>query len=130
MPGGGDSLDRHPSVCRALAGLTRVVHCEGMERKILDDLVVMPANRPLVIATRFLLPLDAHIFASRLLQEGIEAQVMDADTIYAVGAFMGSLARGGVRVMVPESQLAAAERILAASNAGEYEIDENFDPNS
>jgi hypothetical protein len=101
-----------------------------MEEKILDDLVVPPASGPLRIATRFLLPLDAHIFAARLVQEGIEAQVMDADTIYAVGAFLGSLARGGVRVMVPQSQLEAAERVLAACNAGEYQIDENFDPNS
>jgi len=89
---------------------------------------VEPARGSLKIATRFLLPVDAHVFAARLEQEGIEAHVMDADTIYAVGAFMGSLARGGVRVMVPESQLADAERILAAYNAGEYAIDENFDP--
>jgi hypothetical protein len=101
-----------------------------MERSILDDLVVPPPRGPLRIATRFLLPLDAHIFAARLVQEGIDAQVMDADTIYAVGAFMGSLARGGVRVMVPESQLEAAGRVLAASDAGEYQIDEDFDPNS
>ena len=57
-----------------------------MARKILDELVVPAANGPLVIATRFLLPLDAHLFASRLEAEGIAAQVMDADTVYAVGA--------------------------------------------
>jgi len=74
------------------------------------------------------LPLDAHLFASRLEAEGIAAQVMDADTVYAVGAFLGSLARRGVRVMVPESQRAAAERVLAACEAGEYAIDEDFDP--
>jgi hypothetical protein len=37
---------------------------------------------------------------------------------------------GGVRVMVPQSQLAAAERVLAVYNAGEYAIDEDFDVNS
>ena len=83
---------------------------------------------PLKVVTRFLLPVDAQVFAARLEQEGIEAHVMDADTIYAVGAFMGSPARGGVRVMVPESQLAEAERVLAAYHAGEYAIDEDFDP--
>jgi hypothetical protein len=36
---------------------------------------------------------------------------------------------GGVRVMVPESQMDEARRILAAFNAGDYAIDENFDPN-
>ena len=30
--------------------------------------------------------------------------------------------------MVPESQLPAAEQVLAACNAGEYAIDEDFDP--
>jgi hypothetical protein len=95
-----------------------------------EEIVVPAASGPLCIATRFLLPLDAQVFAARLEQEGIAAQVMDADTIYAVGAFLYSLARGGVRVMVPQSQLAAAERVLAAYNAGEYAIDEDFDVNS
>jgi hypothetical protein len=92
-----------------------------------DGIVVPAASGPLCVATRFLLPLDAQMFAARLEQEGIAAQVMDADTIYAVGAY--SLARGGVRVMVSQSQLAAAERVLAAYNAGEYAIDEDFDVN-
>jgi hypothetical protein len=95
-----------------------------------EEIVVPPASGPLCIATRFLLPLDAQVFAARLEQEGIAARVMDADTIYAVGAFLYSLARGGVRVMVPQSQLAAAERVLAAYDAGEYAIDEDFDVNS
>jgi hypothetical protein len=54
---------------------------------------------------------------------------MDSDTLYANGAFHTSLGLGGARVMVPESQLAESQRILAAFNAGEYAIDENFDPN-
>jgi hypothetical protein len=94
-----------------------------------EQAAVAPVLGPLRIATRFLLPVDAQVFAARLEQEGIVARVMDADTVYAVGAFMGSLARGGVRVMVPESQLDAAERVLAAYNAGEYAIDDDFDVN-
>jgi hypothetical protein len=31
--------------------------------------------------------------------------------------------------MVPRSQMEAAKRVLAAVNAGEYAIDESFDPN-
>jgi hypothetical protein len=92
-----------------------------------EQMAIAPAAGPLRIASRFLLPLDAQMFAARLEQEGIAARVLDADTAYAVGAY--SLARGGVRVMVPESQLAAAERVLAAYNAGEYAIDEDFDVN-
>jgi hypothetical protein len=94
-----------------------------------DPLDVDPALGPLRICTRFLLPMDAQIFAARLDAEGIRAHVMDSDTVYANGAFHTSLGLGGVRVMVPESQLAAAQRVLEAFNAGEYAIDENFDPN-
>jgi len=39
------------------------------------------------------------------------------------------LSLGGVRVMVPESQLEAAMRIRVAFDAGEYAIDEDFDVN-
>ena len=84
---------------------------------------------PLRICTRFLLPMDAEIFAARLKTEGIGAVVMDSDTVYANGAFHTSLGMGGVRVMVPQSQMAEAQQILAAYNAGEFAIDENFDPN-
>jgi hypothetical protein len=86
------------------------------------------ATGPLRICTRFLLPLDAEIFAARLKAEGIGAVVMDSDSFYVNGA-VGALGMGGVRVMVPETQMADAQRILAAFNAGEYAIDENFDPN-
>jgi hypothetical protein len=80
---------------------------------------------PLDVCSRFLTPLDAEIFAARLAAEGIEAMVLDADSVYG----NGSLGTGGVRVMVREAQMDAAKRVLAALNAGEYAIDENFDPN-
>jgi len=86
------------------------------------------ASDPLVICTRFLLPMDAEIFAARLQAEGIAAVVMDSNTVYANGAFHTSLSLGGVRVMVPKTQMAESQRVLAAFNAGEYAIDENFDP--
>jgi hypothetical protein len=89
----------------------------------------METTDPLRICTRFLLPLDAEIFAARLQAEGIHALVMDADSFYVNGA-VGSLGMGGVRVMVPESQAVAAQRVLDAFNAGEYAIDESFDPNT
>lgn len=88
---------------------------------------VEPGRGPLKICARFLMPLEAEMFAARLVQEGIAARVIDSDTVYGYGAIMYSLDLGGVRVMVPESQLEAALRIRAALDAGEYAIDENFD---
>lgn len=82
---------------------------------------------PLRICERFLLPLEAQIFAARLQEEGLAPRVMDADTIYAIGAYHASLGYGGVRVMVPESQLEQALRIRDALKAGEFAIDEDFD---
>ncbi len=81
------------------------------------------------ICARFLRAPDAEIFAARLSAEGIVAHVMDANTVYSDG-FAGGFGTGGIRVMVPESQVADAQRVLEAFNAGEYAIDEDFDPNS
>jgi hypothetical protein len=88
--------------------------------------MIDPARSSLRVCTRFMLPLDAQIFAARLTAEGIFAQVMDADSVYG----NGSLGTGGVRVMVRDAQMADAQRVLVAFNAGEYAIDEDFDPNA
>ena len=82
---------------------------------------------PLVICARFMLPMDAEVFAARLHAEGIVAHVMDANTPYTDG-FAGGFGTGGIRVMVAAPQLAEATRVLAAFNAGDYAIDESFDP--
>jgi hypothetical protein len=81
---------------------------------------------PLRACARFVMPMEAQIFAARLVAEGISAHVMDANSTYADGFVSGSGA-GGIRVMVPESQMAQAERLLAAFQAGEFAIDEDFD---
>ncbi len=52
---------------------------------------------------------------------------MDANTVYSDG-FAGGVGTGGIRVMVPESQLDQSRRVLAAYNAGEYAIDETSIP--
>jgi hypothetical protein len=82
--------------------------------------------RSLTVCARFVMPLEAQIFASRLVAEGVEAHVMDSNTTYADG-FVSGVGRGGVRVMVPAAQLAQARQVLAAFQAGEYAIDEDFD---
>jgi hypothetical protein len=79
------------------------------------------------VCARYLLPLDAQVLASCLQNEGIAAVVMDADTIYATGALFSAMPRGGVRVMVPASQLEAALQIRARYDAGEFAITEDFD---
>jgi DNA-binding transcriptional MocR family regulator len=91
---------------------------------------VAHGHGPLCICARYLMPLDAQVLAARLQAEGLAATVMDSDTIYSAGALFGSLPRGGVRVMVPESQLEQAKRIREKFDAGDYAIDENFDPDA
>ena len=101
-------------------------------RTALDDsqgTEVAHGHGPLCLCARYLNPIDAQVLAARLQQEGLAAQVMDADTVYANGALFGSLSLGGVRVMVPESQLEDAKRIRERFDAGEYAIDEDFDVN-
>jgi hypothetical protein len=93
---------------------------------------VPPGQGPLCVAARFAMPMEAEVFAARLLQEGIAARVMDGDNINAYGAlasggFAGGLV-GGVRVMVPQSQLSDAQRVREKLDAGDYAIDESFDP--
>jgi hypothetical protein len=95
-----------------------------------EPVEVAHGHGPLQICARYLQPIDAQVLAARLQAEGLAARVMDADTVYANGALFGSLGLGGVRVMVPESQLEAARRIRERFDAGEFAIDENFDPNS
>ena len=95
-----------------------------------DALEVAHGHGPLRVCARYLLPLDAQVLVARLQQEGLAARLMGADAIGAVGAFMGSNDQGGMRVMVPESQLEQAIRIREKFDAGDYAIDESFDPDA
>ena len=90
-------------------------------------LEVAHGHGPLQICARFLNPIDAQVLAACLQNAGLAARVMDSDTIFASGALFGSLPRGGVRVMVPQSQFEEALRVRAAFDAGELAIDEEFD---
>lgn len=84
-------------------------------------------DHALTTCARFLTPVDAEIFAARLIGEGLSAHVMDQNSAYTEG-FAGGFSAGGIRVMVPRSQLEHAQRIYAAYVAGEFAIDESFDP--
>ena len=94
-----------------------------------EGVEVAHGHGPLRICARYLNPMDAQVLVARLQAEGLAARIADADTVYANGALFGSLALGGVRVMVPESQLDDAKRIRTAYDAGEYAIDDDFDVN-
>jgi putative signal transducing protein len=107
-------------------GLTLAAHAAFDEAQGVE---VAPGHGPLCLCARYLNPMDAEILVARLQTEGLAARLMDSDTVYANGALFGSLSLGGVRVMVPESQLQDAMRIRAAFDAGEYAIDEDFDVN-
>jgi hypothetical protein len=100
-------------------------------RAALDDqgIEVAPGHGPLSLCARYLNPIDAQVLVARLQSEGLAARTMDVDTVFANGVLFGSLSLGGVRVMVPESQLEDAKRIREAFDAGDYAIDEDFDVN-
>lgn len=89
---------------------------------------VARGHGPLRVCARYFVPLDAQVMAARLQAEGLAARVIDSDAGYASGD-IGSLGTGGVRVMVPESQLARALDVRRRFDAGEFAIDESFDPN-
>jgi hypothetical protein len=82
-----------------------------------------PAPGELSVCGVFLHPIAAEALKVRLMAEGLSAV-----THYANGGVFGNVGDAGVRVLVPQSQLADAERIRAAMEAGDYAIDENFDP--
>jgi Putative prokaryotic signal transducing protein len=94
-----------------------------------EGVEVAHGHGPLSICARYLNPMDAQVLVALLQAEGLAARIADADTVYVNGALFGSLALGGVRVMVPESQLEDAKRIRIAFDAGEFAIDDDFDVN-
>lgn len=71
----------------------------------------------LALLARFSTAVEAHILVGRLRNEGIEAMVLDE---YLVTTnWLYSQAIGGVRVVVPVSQLQLAQEILAADTKEE-----------
>lgn len=67
-------------------------------------------------------PTEAHIIRGVLRSAGLAAHVADANIVQA-NAWM-TQAVGGVRVMVPESQVSAAQEAIAEYNAGLFDLDE------
>lgn len=77
----------------------------------------------LVELARVLTPTEAFILQGRLQAENVAAVVADAGLAQA--NYLLTLALGGVRVLVPASQLAAAREIKLALERGDYALGED-----
>jgi hypothetical protein len=76
----------------------------------------------LVLIARLFTALDAHLLQSRLEAEGVPTVVVD-DNIVQTNPFL-TMAVGGVRVLVPESQAVRAREIARDVERGDYALDD------
>lgn len=79
----------------------------------------------LLIAARYLDPMEAHVARGCLVAAGIPAVVADNNHIQANQLM--SPAMGGVRVLVPEEYLQQSTEVLAALARGDYALGEDAD---
>jgi hypothetical protein len=79
----------------------------------------------LMVVARFFSPTDAFMLQSCLEANGVPAVVADAHLVQA-NQFL-TTAVGGVRVLVPQSHFAQGMAVRKAFEAGEFQIDEDFD---
>jgi hypothetical protein len=75
----------------------------------------------LVLIARVFTPIEAHMLQSRLQAEGVPAVVADAQVV-GVNPLL-TMAVGGVRVLVQESDLERAREIVTAIERGDYALD-------
>ncbi len=79
------------------------------------------ANDDWTVIARSLDPTEAHLWCACLQAARIDAMVADANLVQAHSLI--GVAVGGVRVMVPASQLAEAKEVLAAFHRGDFSLD-------
>jgi hypothetical protein len=94
----------------------------------LDPELWAGSSGDLVLVGRFLTPAEAYMVQSRLAVEGVPALV--ADTLATQNIPWGSGLLGGVRVLVPESHVDRARRILQAVERGDYALRDQPDGHS
>jgi hypothetical protein len=80
----------------------------------------------MVVLVDSLTPTEAHIMCSCLVAAGIQARTGDTNTVQANDLW--SIALGGAKVRVPESQLTEAQAVLKAFKEGAFELGDDFDP--
>jgi hypothetical protein len=93
---------------------------EGRSEASVSEPADARAPEDLVAVARMLTPTEAHILVARLVTEGIHAVVADAHFVQA--NLLLAPAVGGVRVLVPESQLSRAREVKAALARGDYAL--------
>lgn len=79
----------------------------------------------LLVLARYFVPTDAYMMKACLESSGVPAVVADAHLVQA-NEFL-TTAVGGVRVLVPESHFEQALQIHKAFEAGEYQLDDDYD---
>ena len=119
----GLNPDAYEVACRELRS-------RGIKPPPITEEPINPPEEPpylgdMVILARDLDPTEAQILASCLTSAGIHADPGDVDT--ARSSSLWSIAIGGAKIRVPQSQLAQAQQILAAFNRGEFALDNDFD---
>lgn len=77
------------------------------------------------IIARLMVPTDAHVIRGCLAAAGIDAIVTDDQHMQA--NLLLAPAIGGVRVLVPQAQLARAQEILAAFERGDLALADDAD---
>jgi hypothetical protein len=90
-----------------------------------EELKFFNQTEDLVQVARLLTATEAHILQARLIAEGVSAVVADAH--HAQAHYFMALAIGGVRILVPKSQVNAALEVKAAMAKGEYALEEQGD---
>lgn len=114
-----------------LTEMAQAVACTEIERRGLnadvaaDEPVENPGHGSLLVVARFFAPTDAYMLKACLESNEIPAVVADAHMVQA-NQFL-TTAVGGVRVLVPESHFEQALRIRKAFEAGEYQLNDDFD---
>jgi hypothetical protein len=81
----------------------------------------------LTAIARFTAPIDAQVLAGCLEAEGIPVFMGNLDSAHALG-YMGSAVP--IVLRVPTRLAAEARAVVAAFEAGEYALDDDFDPDA
>jgi hypothetical protein len=116
LTGEGDEIARRELQSRGVEPPPAAAEPEDAELPYLGDKVII---------ARDLNPTEAHVIASCLVAAGIQADAGDVDTVR--GNSLWSIALGGAKVRVPQSQLAEAQQVLAAFRRGEFALPDDFD---
>ena len=130
-----NNLTDEELIARVKSGLTTEAHAIACSELALRGIAPPPAEEPeeptepylgdMVLLARNLKPTEAHILASCLAAAGIHAITGDTNTVQTNSLW--SIALGGAKVRVPQSQLIEARRVLKAFRRGDFSIGEDFD---